>query len=147
LIKKIKYQHQFAAIEDILPLLKKIYYELPLIPSSPIIITSVPSNSTRLSSYGYNQSEIIAQQLAAFINQPYQTCLKRRNGESQTKLSRQDRFAAVEKQYFSLRVFDNNPTVVIIDDVITTGATLSICARQLKESGAKSVWAITLAKD
>jgi ComF family protein len=147
IIKKIKYHHQFAVVEDILPRLTALYNELPIPPYVPVIITSVPSHSLRLQRYGYNQSEILAQALARTINKPYRPFLKRLKSVSQTKLGRNDRFLAAEKQFQSRGPIESKPTVVIIDDVVTTGATLATCAQKLKQSGAKSVWAITIAKD
>lgn len=148
IIKKIKYHHQFASIEALLPYLLALYRELPIIPNATIIITSVPSHSQRLSQYGYNQSELLAISLAKVVQRPYQRLLKRtQNSVSQTMLGRVDRFGSAAAQYKNLdKKIPLKSIVIIIDDVATTGATLASCAKELKQSGARSVWAITIAK-
>ncbi len=148
LIHKYKYNRVAAASEWVTPQLEKLFNELPLAIDSKLIITSVPSNPERLAKRGYNQSEIIAQALATAHNLPYLPLLMRTNAQSQTQLSRKERIASVQNQYSLIGKRDiAGCHIVIVDDVITTGATLNICATLLKSAGAKQVWGLTIAKD
>jgi len=49
-------------------------------------------------------------------------------------------------QVFGRRLCDDGRTVLVVDDVMTTGSTLSECARMLKEAGAERVWCLTLCR-
>lgn len=132
-----------------LPDLEKLFYELPLQKHQPLYITSVPSSPSAYRKRGFNQSELLAQALARKVGVTYKPLLVRKAlGQSQTKLIRAERFANVAEQ-FSIRnkTSIDNVIIIIVDDVITTGATLASCAKVLKERGAKAVWGITVAKD
>ncbi len=108
----------------------------------------VPIHPLREQQRGYNQSEWIANGLAAAMNVPSRTDIMKRTKfvASQTKKNRLDRWQNVAS------VFDvTNPDtvkdkhVVIVDDIITTGATLEACAIALREAGAKTIGIITIA--
>ncbi len=149
LVCALKYQRLTDTVAWIEPFLVKLFRELPLPKTKQIIITSVPLTAARQGDRGYNQSEILAQRVAKASGVPYQRLLKRRAmTTSQTKLSRPERFANTEQQ-FSLwaRHEIRDCCVVIVDDVITTGATLSSCAAVLKQAEVYQVWALTIAKD
>ncbi|HEY1074650.1 MAG TPA: phosphoribosyltransferase family protein [Patescibacteria group bacterium] len=131
--------------------LSQLIRELPLPRHAPVIVTSVPSSPSALATRGFNQSELLAKSCARTTGTLcYVPLLKRTNrSTSQTRLTRKARFANVVGQFSLARAIPslNNTTIIIIDDVITTGATLAACATVLKEAGAKAVWGITVAKD
>jgi competence protein ComFC len=150
LIRGLKYKGIKSSKLFITPYLADLFNELPLPKYRPILITSIPSPQHRIIERGFNQSELLAKDLASYLNLQYCPLLKRNTqAVSQTKLSRKERLANAKNQ-FSLSVKpDKLPdyTIVIVDDVITTGATLSSTASALKQGGAKQVWALTVAKD
>ena len=99
------------------------------------LLVPVPLHPGRLRQRGYNQSEIIARGCSEITGIPVATRLIIRKGRhrSQTSMGRHDRFENVIEE-FSLdsRPMDiNGLKVLIIDDVITTGATLEACSRVL----------------
>lgn len=113
------------------------------------IIIPVPLHPLRSLSRGYNQAELIAVALssASSISVCRRTLLKTRNTTAQMGLSREQRlrnlkgsFAVVDKSRVA------GKTVLLVDDVITTGATLETCAEELLRAGASSVKAFTLAR-
>lgn len=150
LISSIKYHTRTAAVTTLEAPLAQLMRELPFSPHAQVIVTAVPSSPGALHLRGYNQSELLAKICArtrAFEYYPLLTRAKR--SQSQTRLTRKARFANVVGQFSRLSSAPSltNTTVIIVDDVITTGATLAACAAILKEAGAKAVWGITVAKD
>ena len=112
------------------------------------VIVPVPLHASRQRERGYNQCELLAHQVGILLNLPVDTnTLQRvRQTKSQMQLSAAERHQNVVNA-FSCR---NKPlagqTVLLIDDVCTTGSTLDACAGALKQSGVASVWGATLAK-
>ncbi|MER2520924.1 MAG: ComF family protein [Bdellovibrionales bacterium] len=115
------------------------------------IIAPVPLHRWRLLKRRYNQSALLAKALSNLAKKPVcmQTLVRTRATDSQghrTRKQRQENVAgafAVQKKY---QTKIQNACVVLIDDVMTTGATLDECARTLISSGAKKVYALTLAR-
>ena len=111
---------------------------------APDLITSVPLHWTTLLRRGFNQSEIIARLLAEKTGLPYRAVARKRVRTSkQQVLSRRERLYNL-KQVFNLRADVAGKYVVVVDDVVTTGATAETLARLLKKAGARRVdmWAL-----
>ena len=71
--------------------------------------------------------------------------MERRTSVQQKTLDRNERLETIGKSYFVKKGVKKIPEIVcLIDDVMTTGATLESCAEKLKEAGAKKVFAVTL---
>src|SRR6184192_1534237 len=112
------------------------------------IIVPVPLHSTRQRERGFNQASLLAELLTARMSIPCKPMLKRvRYTTTQTALDRVER---MENLHNAFRLRKNADVrglhVLLIDDVLTTGSTLSECARILKRSGAISVYAATAAR-
>jgi ComF family protein len=120
----------------------------PLYSQSWIIIP-VPLHSRRLRWRGFNQAELLAQPLASYTGWPYHPHLIKRTRFTapQMSLSRTPR----QKNIIGAFTAQNSPfaphqPILLIDDVWTTGSTLSECAKVVKQAGTKKVWALTLAR-
>mgnify|MGYP000845359802 FL=1 len=111
-------------------------------------IVPVPLNPHRQVERGYNQSMLLALPLATALRLPLrpQALLRKRDTLSQTKLSAQERKQNLLGAFQAQAKYIRNQTVLLIDDVTTTGATLWACAQALLEAGAKSVYGLTLAR-
>jgi ComF family protein len=102
----------------------------------PDLLVPVPLNAKKLRKRGYNQSEAIARGLAIGLNIPLDNNALTRpvNTATQTRKSRYERYLNVSGKF---KVNDSerlqNCHILIIDDVITTGATLEACAEHLLE--------------
>lgn len=115
------------------------------------LVVPVPLHPRRLFLRRYNQAGLLAQGLARLGGKPYQPLLlvRRRATPSQGRLSRQRRKLNVAGAFAvpaAARPALKGRRVLLVDDVLTTGATLSACARSLKRAGAASVDALVLAR-
>lgn len=111
-------------------------------------IVPVPLHRARYRERGFNQSEILAKGVSEVANIPLaRRILKRKkNTRDQTYLNAQQRAENVRDAFsISQPEIVENKKVILVDDVTTTGATLNECARMLQDSGAKSIFAATLA--
>jgi len=102
----------------------------------------------RLRERGFNQAELLAKILAQKINVPLRRGLDRiRYTTTQTAFDRAERMENL-RDAFRLRkkIGVRGLQVLLVDDILTTGSTLSECARVLREAGAQSVYAVTAAR-
>jgi ComF family protein len=115
------------------------------------LLVPVPLHKGRRRSRGFNQAELIARAAARHLTVKVQVApdvlVRHRETVSQVGLSREER---MENMRDAFRVVDKGRVagraVILIDDVMTTGTTLSECARVLKKAGAERVWAATVAR-
>jgi ComF family protein len=111
------------------------------------IIIPVPLHKRRQRWRGFNQAEVLAERLLGkkLEKQPGQL-IRIKHGIAQAKLNEGARMKNV-KNCFGWRGGDlAGRRVILIDDIVTTGATLNECARILKDAGAEKVWALVAAK-
>ena len=118
--------------------------------SGHLIFTAVPLPPSRRKARGYNQSELLARAIAERIGFPYINLLERtRLTTPQVEIHGvKERLANVRKA-FALSCHPElveGRRVILADDVVTTGATLSACARALKKSGVAAVYGLTIAR-
>ena len=117
------------------------------------IVTSVPLHPKRQRERGFNQAEEIARVFATKASLPYKQLLKRQvNTPHQAGFkSKRKRLKALDKVFKlsdSVGVDEiKGKSVLIIDDVVTTGTTLNQCAKVLKESGVRKVHGLAVAHD
>lgn len=109
-------------------------------------VTAVPTHPMARAERVYYPAEILAERLAAELGAPYrhELLLKVRHTEPQVKLPRARRLRNPVGA-FTARVRPE-PSVLLVDDVLTTGATASECARALKRAGAQRVWVAVVAR-
>jgi ComF family protein len=112
------------------------------------LIVPVPLHPARQRERGFNQASLLAELLSAQTSMPSRPVLQRiRYTTTQTALDRSER---MENLHNAFRLRKNADVrglrVLLIDDVLTTGSTLSECARVLKRAGAISVHAATAAR-
>jgi competence protein ComFC len=118
------------------------------------MVTSVPLHFLRRLKRGYNQADYFARGVMEGCGctlKLYPDLIRRKRAtKTQTNLSRKDRlknvagaFSIIKKKQTLIR----NKSVILVDDVVTTGATTAQCAKVLCEAGAKSVRVLSLARD
>lgn len=114
----------------------------------PELIIPIPLHRSRLYERGYNQSERLAAGISRVLDLPVMddVLVRIRSTASQTSLSRSSRWANLHGAFDLLddeRIAETS--VLLVDDVLTTGATLGAAARRIKMAGAYSVDLATLA--
>jgi ComF family protein len=112
-------------------------------------LTPVPLHPQKLAERGFNQSELLAREIADSLNIPLRTNLiqRSRSTRSQAQLNREERQRNMAGAFSPLEgAHLDGQTILLIDDVATTGATLIASAQALKQIGAGDIWALTVAR-
>jgi competence protein ComFC len=113
------------------------------------VVVPVPLHRKREKERGYNQAALLSKPLARRLRLPHRAVLLMRTRPRPDKqvLSLEERWESV-RGAFATRPGSqvDNLRVLLVDDVLTTGATLDACARALREAGAKSVIGLTVAR-
>ena len=110
------------------------------------IVTFVPMKLRKKLKRGFNQSEVFAKRISKICGIPfYDNLLKVGNNSiTQHKLSEEERFKNVKGKFIANKAFNiSGKTVLLVDDIKTTGATLDECAKQLLLLGADEVYCVT----
>ena len=113
------------------------------------VVVPVPLHPARQRERGYNQAELIARPLAKRlgIKQGSYLLMRTKPRPARLVLSRKEHWESVRGAYATRnRVRVDKLRVLLIDDVMTTGATLDACSRALKSAGAASVVGLTVAR-
>jgi ComF family protein len=111
-------------------------------------VLAVPLHPKRLKSRGYNQAELLAQGLARYLGLPlYEGLARSRETRSQVGLDGPGRIQNVRGAFVWQGAVLQGQNLLLLDDVCTTGATLSGCARALKLAGAGLVWGLTVTRE
>lgn len=110
------------------------------------LIIPVPLYPKRLRKRGYNQSELLAHEISRRIGTAVDASMLRRirDTETQTELSEKERRENV-KGAFAVKVKCVGKRILLIDDVCTTGSTMSECAAMLRKAGAAAVYGASAA--
>ena len=112
------------------------------LPARHDVVTWLPTTGRRRRRRGYDQARLLARAVSGASTVPRRRLLHRVDGLPQTGRSRRDRLTAP-----SLRVAGPvTGVVVLVDDVVTTGASLQAAARALVDAGADRVHGLTLAQ-
>lgn len=112
-----------------------------------VVIVPVPTATRRVRQRGYDQAVLIARAAASRSDLPYASLLLRLGQRRQVGGSRSQRLEQIKDAFRARDVMRvHGAHIILIDDVLTTGATLEAAAATLKAAGAKKVEAIVFAQ-
>ena len=146
-IHQLKYRNLRALA---VPLAKLLNDYLNTNPVPREVLVPVPLHQKRLRERGYNQSNLLAQELGKLINLPVvdECLIRQRHASPQARTSTLDERRTNVADAFTCRDHKlRNKQILLIDDVSTSGATLDACAAALKASGITSVWGLVMARE
>lgn len=127
------------------PLADSLDASLPELPRQTVLVP-VPTIAAHIRIRGYDQVDLICHRLATRRSLPVERVLTRASISQQRGHSRKERFDQARAAFRCDRVLDSTRTYMLIDDVITTGATITYAAQALRNAGAKDVWIAVLAR-
>lgn len=112
------------------------------------LIVPVPLGKSRFRARGYNQAAVIGWPLALALGWPYASdgVSRVRETASQVGLSRSERRENVRGAFVASPARVSGRTILLVDDVVTTGSTVSSVAQALRAAGAAAVYALTAAR-
>lgn len=149
-LREAIHHFKYSNLQDLtIPLGKLMsdYWEKSPLPAE--IIVPVSLHPDRLRERGYNQATLLARELAKNIGLPIveNSLVRVRATRPQVELGAQERKENVRDAFrCSNAELLKEKQILLIDDVCTTGATLEACSIALRQVGAHSVWAFTLAR-
>ena len=110
-------------------------------------LVPVPMHRDKEATRGYNQSRLLARAISRETGYPVEELLSRRiQGSVQAELNRDQRMRALDHVYEWAAYGEAKPgPAIIVDDVVTTGATMEACGRILKERGYGPIWGLSFA--
>lgn len=147
--KALIHQLKYNSVKEIAKLCARLMFMYGSIPSTSLI-TSIPLHPIRQCHRGFNQAEEIARELALLHKRPYFTMLKRtRNSDNLASVADSTRRSKIIENQFELLVpltqYAKTTSVLIIDDVWTSGATLAEAAKILRQKQIGCVYGMTFA--
>lgn len=147
-IKHFKYRYA-QGVGDVLSALVLEYLNMHAIQKQFDMIIPVPLHTRKKLSRGFNQSETIALGVSSYFHAAVcvDIVVRKRNTQPQSTVSVKKKLKNIKGAFF---VTDTGQilgkTILLVDDVVTSGATLNECARALHAAGAKEIWGLILAK-
>lgn len=142
LVYRLKFSRTKQAAETIARLLDDT---VPFL-ESPAVITYVPTATSRVRLRGYDQSRLIAKAFARRRGLSMKPLVARAGQSRQVGASKTERRKQAAKNYHLLGNIPDGSHVVVVDDVLTTGATLESVAKLLRSAGVKRVDAVVFAQ-
>ncbi len=112
----------------------------------PDLLVPVPIHPSRMRSRGYNQAELLADQIGAELGIPvWPAALKRtKKTRPQKELNPAERLHNLQQAFAAGQLPEGTRTVMLVDDIYTTGSTLEACARILLAMGVQKVYGLTV---
>jgi ComF family protein len=142
LVKGLKFEQKRSVARIIAQLIDD---SLPYFATAPLV-TFVPTASSRRRERGFDHAQLIAKELAKLRGWHMVTLLKRQSKIRQIGANRQARRTQLKKAFrpVNTNLIKNNH-ILLVDDVVTTGATIEACTKTLLKTGAKAVDAAVFA--
>ncbi len=145
-VKRLIHAYKFERLRAAyMPLADGLQSALPYL-SKDTVVVHIPTASTRIRQRGYDQSKLLAQEIARRGGWRHEALLHRQHQQRQVGASRAQRFAQAADAFEYRGGSLTGVQVLLVDDVVTSGATLAAAARLLAAAGASQVDAVVVAK-
>jgi len=147
LIHLFKYKNCDYLAGFLSSLIIKHLSEISFNPNKYNLITHVPLHKDKLKTRGYNQSRLLSKLLSNHFKIPFKDDIIENTNirPSQTKLPKEKRKKNAEG-IFVVKENLKNKNIILVDDIFTTGSTVSSCSKALREKQAGNITIITLSK-
>jgi ComF family protein len=143
--KDVLHQVKFERAKSGIPRVAELM-PLPTWNTNDTVLVYIPTANSRVRQRGYDQAAVLARTLSRRLGLPLARCLARVTDKRQVGQGRAARQQQMSSAFRPLAVETiKNKHVVLVDDVLTTGATCEAAARVLKQAGAKRVSALVFA--
>ncbi len=143
--KELLFAWKMANNRSLSPLFAEIIYSVLQTYYEGIPVIPVPPREGKIKKRGWDQVDELCTFLRKYYDIRVYSVLQRLSKDEQKKRSRQERVANLEKKYIVKDTSIQLPReVVLIDDIMTTGATLESCAKALKNVNVEQIHAVTL---
>ena len=142
LVGDFKFQNMYAAYAPLAQLLDERMSELPL----DTIIVPVPTVGAHIRERGYDHTYLIAKWIARRRRLTMQPVLMRLTNTKQRDAGRQERIEQAKVAFGVKGAINKDAHYLVIDDVVTTGATVQYAAETLRQAGAEHVWVAAIAR-
>jgi ComF family protein len=149
LVRLFKFGHLRAASAPIAKLMAGTLrdYSTEEISQSDYLLVPIPTATSRIRERGFGHSELLARELSEILQLESSNVLERLGQQRQVGSRREARRSQAEGNYYLRRPSRiNGRDILLVDDVITTGATLIAATRILRQAGARRVNALVFAK-
>lgn len=142
LIGDFKFQNMYAAYRPLASLLIESIDQLP----ENTVVVPIPTVSSHVRERGYDHTLLLAKQVATNYDVQLRCVLSRASTTKQRDASRSRRIAQAKRAFKITGYIDTSAPHILIDDIVTTGATIKYAAQTLRDAGVQEVWVAVIAR-
>jgi ComF family protein len=142
LIDALKFERVASAAEPLASLLDSV---LPVLPPNTVVV-ALPTIPNHIRQRGYDQTLLIARHFTRLRNLALMQALARQGTAVQRGQTKQERMRQARIAFKLTKSLDPRITYLLIDDVVTTNASVRYAAEELRNAGATTVWVAVLAR-
>lgn len=142
LIGDYKFQRARSGYKDLGDLLLTVLSELP----PEVVIVPIPTVSSHIRERGYDHMWLIAKYIARARDLKLERLLYRQTNTKQRQATAKQRLAQAKQAFMVRGNIDPEIPYLLLDDVITTGATIKYASKALRDAGAKHIWVAVIAR-
>jgi ComF family protein len=141
---QLKFGNARAAAVDIAQVMQPLLEQFR---GQNVVVVHIPTATSRVRMRGYDQAKLIARICARYTKLRHAPLLMRMGQQRQVGLRREQRLSQLENAYqVRNEASVRGAHIVLVDDVVTTGATLEAAAKTLKQAGARKIEAVVFAQ-
>ncbi len=142
LIERIVDNYKFDLKRELAGPLAQILATMLADLSSNVIVVSIPTTKNHNRTRGFDHMKLVGKELAKILGARYEVMFERRHQVSQLGLSRTERIKNAKSSFILTGKVNQKATYVVIDDVLTTGATLATVTDKLRKAGVQKLIAV-----